>query len=114
MFPGYNPDLSDEEFDRLYKDLIINRFKYQQEKDTQIYKKLSKFKADISRLGKIATLPTGSVDLNEAEEKRQNQSDSRFSKKKKSGAHQLKPIDVLREEIKDDIRFKEMYDDIVK
>ena len=85
-----------------------------QEKDTQIYKKLSKFKSDISRLGKIATLPTGSVDLNEAEEKRQKQGESRFNKKKKSGIHPLKPIDMLREEIKDDVRFKEMYLDIVK
>ena len=42
-----------------------------------------------------------------------NQSHTQFSRRKKSNL-KMRPIDQLREEIKGDARFKEMYDDLVK
>ena len=76
---------------------------------------MNKLNQDIQRLNQVATHHTGFLDIEiqEAEDSTRDKSHGQFSKKKRS-AHSLKPMDQLKEEIRGDARFKEMYDDIVK
>ena len=74
--------------------MVVHRFKYQQQKDTEINRKLNKLNQDIQRLNQVATHHTGFLDIEiqEAEDSTRDKSQSQFNKKKRS-AHSLKPMD---------------------
>ena len=114
LFPGYEHAPFDE-FDRQYKELLIDRFKIQQDKEEEFHKKLKGYKGELQRLQKIGTQAAGPIkwDAGEEEERKKKQSGFSFARKKRSGVH-MKPIDQLKEEIRDDARFRDYAETVLK
>ena len=118
LYPGYQDDAKadQDEFDQTYSKLMLDRFKYNQDRDHAFLKKLTKLKGNIRHLQKISSHKAGEVawDLETDEEAAKKKNHSKhFGIKKQSNHPPVNPREQLKDTIKDDVRFAEILEEII-
>ena len=68
LFPGYEKINDYDDFDNIYKELAVERFRHQSNQDVEFVRKLVKFRGQVHKLHAVGTQKPGEVDLDLPEE----------------------------------------------